>query len=87
MPSSCRFRGESKNAISPFESGTSPKNDATGEFLASYEAGNYRFMQTNTWMAGDVQTQMGSRLQALFLGEITTDEFLDEMDGIAKKAD
>lgn len=78
---------QAENAISPFESGTSPKNDATGEFLASYEAGNYRFMQTNTWMAGDVQTQMGSRLQALFLGEITTDEFLDEMDGIAKKAD
>ncbi|MFF1539661.1 ABC transporter substrate-binding protein [Microbacterium sp. NPDC058269] len=78
---------QAENAISPFESGTSPKSDATGEFLASYEAGNYRFMQTNTWMAGDVQTQMGSRLQALFLDEITVDEFLDEMDGIAKKAE
>lgn len=77
---------QAENAISPFESGTSPKNDATGEFLASYQDGNYRFMQTNTWMAGDVQTQMGSRLQALFLGEITVDEFLDEMDGIAKTA-
>ncbi|WP_136041964.1 MULTISPECIES: ABC transporter substrate-binding protein [unclassified Microbacterium] len=78
---------EAENAISPFTSGTSPQTDATAEFLASYQAGNYRFMQTNTWMAGDVQTQMGSRLQALFLDEITVDEFLDEMDGIAKKAD
>lgn len=78
---------QAENAISPFVSGTSPDNAATANFLASYTAGNYRFMQANTWMAGDVQTQMGSRLQAVFLGEITTDQFLDEMDGIAKKAE
>ncbi|MFC7626016.1 ABC transporter substrate-binding protein [Microlunatus sp. GCM10028923] len=78
---------EAENAISPFTSGVSPGNDAMDGFLASYESGNYRFMQTNTWMSGDVQTQMGSRLQALFLGEITVDQFLVEMDGIAKRAE
>lgn len=75
---------EAENAISPFSEGDTPSSEATAPFTGSWEAGDFRFMQTNTWMSGDVQTQMGSRLQALFLGEITTDELLDEFDSIAK---
>lgn len=75
---------EAENAISPFSDGSTPTSEAAAPFTASWKKGDFRFMQTNTWMAGDVQTQMGSRLQALFLGEITTDELLDEFDSLAK---
>ncbi|PRB15984.1 ABC transporter substrate-binding protein [Microbacterium sp. MYb62] len=74
---------EAESAVSPFVGGETPANEDTAGFVAAYEAGDARFMQTNTWMAGDVQTQIGSRLQALFLGDITVDELLDELDSIA----
>ncbi|MEZ0142913.1 ABC transporter substrate-binding protein [Microbacterium sp. NRRL B-14842] len=76
---------EAENAINPFLQGASPVTAASEDFVAGFDAGDYRLMQTRTWMAGDVQQKIGSRLQALFLGDIDTDRFLSEMADIAKR--
>ena len=73
---------DAEAALSPFDGGQNPTNTSTEQFAAAVSDGRYRFMQTATWYGGDVQGQIGSKLQALFLGQTDPKTFLTDLDGI-----
>lgn len=69
----------SENAIAPFAGAKSPSTPATSSFVAAVESGNYRILPSDTWFKAANETTMGQRMQALWLGQITQKQFLDDM--------
>lgn len=71
---------EAENAVTPFTDGTSPSTEATADFVAAFEDGRYRILPSNTWLGNEGEKAMQIQTQALMLGQLTLDEYIESLD-------
>lgn len=72
---------EAEAAFSPYDSGTSPENDAATLVNEAFAAGRYRLLSTSTWMPQVNENVIGQDVQALVLGQTTVDDMLGKWNG------
>ena len=68
--------------LSMFKGAPSPAFEGVETFNASYGAGDFSYMATSTWFGDGVQEALGSKLQAMLLGQITPEETAKALDSI-----
>ena len=68
--------------LSMFKDAPSPEFKGVETFNQSYAAGDFSYMATSTWFGDGVQEALGSKLQAMLLGQITPEETAKALDSI-----
>jgi raffinose/stachyose/melibiose transport system substrate-binding protein len=71
---------EAESAVSPFTDGTSPAGPATELFVAAVNDGRYRILPSNTWLTAAGEKTLQEQIQALWLGQQTIDQTVQNLD-------